>query len=193
MSISSGNSKLGNIPNISLPPIKACENCAHCKSDCYALKAYRMYPSVRKSWDENLSYYNDSPLMYFVQIRAYLTDKKPSLFRWHVSGDILNQYYLNNMVSIAITFPDIKFLAFTKMFKLNYSKCPDNLSIVFSCWVGMTKPRQKKGVAGFYWLQDGKEKRIPKKAIECFGSCENCGMCFNIAKLEVNHIWNRKH
>ena len=33
--ISNGNAKLGKIPNISLPPIKACGNCEECKKDCY--------------------------------------------------------------------------------------------------------------------------------------------------------------
>jgi len=48
--ISNGNTKLGRIPNISLPPIKACGKDVPCKSDCYALKAYRQYPATRKAW-----------------------------------------------------------------------------------------------------------------------------------------------
>lgn len=54
--ISDGNGKVGRIPNISLTPGRTCsaEACRTCLTHgCYAMKSYRMYPSVRRSWDAN--------------------------------------------------------------------------------------------------------------------------------------------
>jgi len=192
--ISNGNSKLGKIPNISLTPIKSCGNCSHCKNDCYALKAYRMYPSVKNAWDINYDLVSSSAqnrARFFIDISQYLRKKRPSFFRWHVAGDILDQKYLNSMISTAENYPQVKFLALTKMFHLDYSKTPDNLSIVFSMWTGQRKPRTKKGVAGFAWYQDGTENRVPDSAIECPGKCDSCGMCFDIAKIGGNVVFNK--
>jgi ferredoxin len=190
--ISEENSKLGKIPNVSLTPVKSCINCSHCAKDCYALKSYRMFPNVRNAWDSNLELVKNDPKNFFGAIDDYLTKKKPKFFRWHVAGDILDQKYLNNMIYLAIKHTETKFLAFTKNFKLNYAKVPSNLSIVFSMWVGMRKPRHKKGVSGFAWYQDGNEKRVPKTAIECAGHCDSCGMCFDIAKIG-GHVVLYKH
>lgn len=50
-----GNTKMKNTANISLPPIIACgKNSFYCKDQCYAKKFYRMYPEVKKAWDDNL-------------------------------------------------------------------------------------------------------------------------------------------
>ena len=193
MKISPKNTKLGSIPNVSLTPVKACGNCAHCKNDCYALKSYRQYKNVRNSWDGNFEQAKTDLSGYMTDLYVYLDKKRPRLFRWHVSGDILSHEYLVCMFSIAKSFPETKFLAFTKMFNLDYSECPKNLSIVFSMWPGQPVPKNTSGVAGFYWLQDGSETRIPENAIECFGTCDCCGMCWNLRNMEVNHIFNHKH
>ncbi len=192
MAISAGNSKLGKIPNVSLTPIKSCVNCDHCAPDCYAMKSYRMHPTVKASWDSNLDMAVSRPASYFGMIGAYLTKKKPAYFRWHVAGDILDWRYLKDMISIAIEHPDTRFLAFTKHFKLDFRRVPSNLTIVFSMWPGMGKPRQKKGVAGYAWYQDGTETRIPDNAIHCPGHCDTCGMCFDIAKTS-GHVTFIKH
>jgi hypothetical protein len=190
--ISEENSKLGKLPNISLTPIKSCTNCSYCKTDCYAMKSYRMYPSVKNAWDHNFNLYKENPAVYFQSINIYLTKKRPRFFRWHVAGDIPDQRYLTGMINISKKHSRTTFLAFTKNFKLNYSNVPKNLSIVFSMWVGMKKPRHKKGVSGFAWFQDGTEKRIPNQAIKCPGHCDNCGMCFNISKIG-GHVVFYKH
>ena len=190
--ISQGNTKMGKIPSVSLPPIKSCINCDSCARDCYALKAYRLYKNTRVAYDHNFDLARDDSAEYFNGIRSYLTKKKPSFFRWHVSGDIISQSYLNNMVKVALEYPEITFLAFTKHFRLDYRKVPNNLSIVFSMWPGMKKPVHKTGVSGFAWMQDGTEKRCPRGAIECPGNCETCGMCFQIAKIG-GHVVFKKH
>ena len=66
MAISRGNSKLGKVPNISLPPVKSCGNCKQCAPDCYALKSYKQYKNVRASWDYNFDLYKSEPGRYFI-------------------------------------------------------------------------------------------------------------------------------
>ena len=193
MAISKGNIKVGKIPNVSLPPVIACGNHGYCKNDCYAMRSYKQYNQVRKSWQENYNLAIKSHEIYFSMIDSFLWKHKPRMFRWHVSGDILSQKYLGGMVQVALNNPEIKFLAFTKMFKFDYSGCPENLAVVFSMWPGMKRPRFKKGVSGFYWMQDGTEKRVPHGALECFGHCDNCGMCWNLKNLDIPHIRNHKH
>jgi hypothetical protein len=175
VTISKGNSKIGKIPNVSLVPVKDCGNCESCKKGCYALKSYRMYPSVRNAWNANSDTARNNPIEYWNTIFTYLEKHKPKLFRYHVAGDILNQEYLNNMIYIANSFPGTQFLAFTKMHHLDFSNKPNNLSIVLSMFPKMIVPDSKLPKA---WLQDGTEDRIPDTAQQCAGNCNNCGICW---------------
>lgn len=90
--ISLGNSKIGRIMNINLPPIISCPTGVPCALDrCYALKAYRRYPNVRLAWDSNLSFYKNNPIEFFNNIKIQLEKKKKiKRFRWHSSGDIVD-------------------------------------------------------------------------------------------------------
>jgi ferredoxin len=188
MKISTGNSKLGMIPNISLTPIKACGNCKACASKCYALKAYRQYPATKAAWDHNLRQAKDDRQEYFSGIGNYIRTKKPAFFRWHVAGDILDQSYFNYMIQIALMNTETRFLVFTKMHSLDYSARPKNLIVRFSQWPGMDAILKAKA-AGILsaWYQDGTEDRIPSNAVKCPGSCENCKACFN-SKRDVYFI-----
>jgi len=188
--ISNGNSKMGKIPSVSLPPIKACGKDVPCKSDCYALKAYRLYPTTRKAWDHNLECYNQNPDLYFASIGNWLVKHQPRFFRWHVAGDILDQFYLDKMRDIAKTFPKIKFLAFTKRIDLTYHFLPDNLSIVFSMWPGFGKQLQHVAMPKA-WLHDPAniDPRIPGDALECPGNCDNCGMCWHLKNLNKDVVF----
>ena len=182
MSISKGNSKLGNdLPNIATTPIKACGNCQACSQDCYALKAYRMYPSVKKSWDSNYAMATNEPVKYFNMVSDYIGKHSPRFFRWHVSGDILSQSYLDSMKQLARKHKDTIFLAFTKMYTLNYSNVPSNLRVVFSAWPGLNMPNKPFPIA---YMQDGTENRVPSDARECPGDCEHCGLCWSLGKTE---------
>lgn len=181
--ISRGNTKLGAIPNVNLSPIKSCGNCSACAKDCYAMKAYRMYPNVRKAWDSNLEQARTDPATFFYEINGYLCKRKPKYFRWHSSGDILGQDYLDRMVQIARNRPETKFLCFTKMFWLDYYNLPGNLSILGSMfplmaqvWFGRTA-----------WMQDGTEHRVSVNAKKCPGSCAKCKHCWN-SKRDVYFI-----
>ena len=178
--ISKGNAKLGNIPNISMRPGTDCGNCKFCYESCYARKAYRMYPQTKAGWTKNGELAKRDPGTYFKLVRRFLNKKSPSFFRWHVSGDILNQAYADEMIRIAWDYPETKFLAFTKMHHLRFVALPSNLSIVLSMWPGMPEPESTLPKA---WMQDGSETRVPADAIECPGNCETCGMCWALPTL----------
>lgn len=188
MRISKGNNKIGKIWNISLPPVKACKGCADiCGRDCYAMKSYRQYPATREAWDHNFEHATNNIDSYFYDIGIELKKYKGTFFRWHVSGDILNIFYFSHMVAIAEQFPNIKFLAFTKQYKivneflyLGYS-LPENLQIIFSAWPNL--PMDNPHGMPIAWMQDGTEDRIPTDAIPCPGNCETCGMCWSLNSI----------
>jgi ferredoxin len=181
ISISRGNTKTGRIPAVSLPPIKSCGNCEACKDHCYALKAWKQYPATRKAWQGNLNLAKTSKLhmAFFTRLQSWLYDHSPRYFRWHVSGDILDQNYLQGMYTTARMFPEIRFLAFTKMFDLDYTGRPGNLQIVFSVFPGMNKPRRPFRRA--YTLNEGDQ--VPAGAIGCPGNCETCGACWELSRI----------
>lgn len=195
MKLSPGNHKLGQIPNISLPPIKTCKGCETvCGPYCYANRFYRMYPDVRNAWDHNLEHAERDLTGYFEDIRLALTEKIIyKFFRWHVGGDIISPLYFYKMVVLAENLPEINFLVFTKQYDLiNAARDEEvfakNLQVVFSAWPGkeMINPHGFK-VA---WLQNGKETRIPESAIECPGACDSCGMCWQLDKLDRDVVFD---
>lgn len=187
--ISKGNAKLGkHFPNVSMTPIKACRNCKECKTDCYALKSYRMYKEARNAWDNNLRLATEDRAQYFDDISAYIGKKSPRFFRWHVAGDILDQPYCDSMVAIARDNPDVKFLCFTKMYDLDYSSLPENLSVIISAWPG--KPFTNKYQLPIAYMQDGTEERVAD-ALECFGDCEHCGICFSLKSVQKNVVFHK--
>lgn len=177
VSISLGNRKLGRIPSVSVTPILSCQPNVPCYKYCYARKAYRMYPKVRECWDGNYDLAVRHPEQYFSEINDYIVKKNPSHFRWHVAGDILSQHYFNNMNAVAEKNPNTKFLAFTKHFKLDYSKAVDNMTVRHSYWTGWGN-YDKNTSNLLAWYQDGKEDRIPENAFECQGSCIVCRSCW---------------
>lgn len=189
--ISKSNMKLGKIPSVSLPPVLSCTNCSHCKLSCYALKAWRMYPSTRKAWNENYALLQTDPEGYFNGVGEYLEKYTTPLFRWHVAGDIINKMYMDNMIQLACNYMDTKFLAFTKNYQVAVKVqdiLPDNLSIVLSAWPGLDLPITSLPIA---FMQDGTETRV-YNAIECSGLCESCGKCWNLREIGKNVVF-KKH
>lgn len=189
--ISDGNSKLGNIPNVSMVPGKDCGNCSYCAKGCYAMKAYRMYKATKAAWESNSDLARNRRQEFFEGIIEFLEKKRPEFFRWHVAGDILDQAYLDDMIWVAKVIPDTKYLAFTKMHHLDFSMLPGNLVVVASMWPGMP---EHPNVAKLHkaWMQDGTETRVPETAIPCPGICESCGMCWALPKIGRDVVF-KKH
>ena len=191
--ISPGNTKTGRIPAVSLPPISSCRPDAPCTKQCYAMKAFRMYPAVRVAWNSNLKHYESNPDAYFNDIHEWLQRKKKPcrFFRWHVSGDILNHGYYQGMCSIARSNPDTIFLAFTKQYSIVNSSIqviPNNQTIVFSAWPGF--PIDNPFDFPIAYMQDGTETRVNGDELTCPGNCETCGMCWQLPKIGRNVVFN---
>jgi hypothetical protein len=138
VSISTGNSKMGAIPSVSLPACITCNPNAPCFNGCYAVKIARIYKTVTMAYDRNLNILKNDPAAYWLQVRAAATMTK--YFRYHVSGDIPDMEYFNNMVTLAKDLPGTIFLAFTKQYDIineylnSGGVIPENLKIIFSNW-----------------------------------------------------------
>lgn len=189
--ISNGNSKLGKIPNISGVPVKDCPKIClkTCSKECYALKALKMYPAVRKAWGENSQLLRKSKREYFKQLRDYLDKKQPAYFRFHVAGDITSAMHAGFIVDTATKYPETKFLVFTKNYEaLKYIKAPKNLTIVISVWEGMKAkdlPQHVRKYARAY-AGDCSNFKGFKDSIECPGVCDNCLACWGLGKKGLN-------
>lgn len=184
--VSEGNRKVGSIPNFSLAPGRTCsrEACKTCLRDgCYALKSYRMYPSVRRAWDENSDLAERNVPGLEAVLKAYLTSERPAFFRVHVGGDFVSRAYAEMWARIAEAVPSTRFLAFTKQWEnVRGVRFPDNFSLVLSGWEGTEIPadlREKYPAANCILHAED----MPEGGILCPGSCESCGMCWNLPKL----------
>ena len=140
VSISKGNSKMGYIPSVSLPPVVTCAAGCTCAKKCYAAKLCRIYGTVRRAYNRNLDILKNDMDDYFNQVKAAAMVSK--YFRFHVSGDIYDMNYLDRMVKLAQDLPGTTFLAFTKQYNfvnnfLQYATIPNNLKIIFLEWPGM--------------------------------------------------------
>jgi hypothetical protein len=191
--------KMGKtIPNISLPP--AGEFCRLLSGElppcarpgqCYALKAWKR-PKVKAAWTRNGELLLRDPAKYWEELREFLGTKKPAWFRVHVGGDVPSEEYAAEIVATARSFPDTRFLCFTKKGALQmWADLPGNLSVVVSAWPGleMVNPHGLP-VA---WMQDPKNPdfRIPSNAIPCAGFCESCGMCFSLRELGRDVVFQK--
>ena len=74
--ISPGNSKLGKIVNISLPPVVSCPKNVPCANDgCYAKRIYKLREVVRNAWNDNFNTYKLDPQKYFNDINIYIEEE----------------------------------------------------------------------------------------------------------------------
>lgn len=191
VSISSGNMKIGKTANVSLPPVTTCRANTPCAMKCYAKKAYRMYPSTRKAWDNNLKAYKDCGNRFFGDISNFLNTYKGRYFRWHVSGDIVDRAYFGGMVSIANMHPNIAFLTFTKKYEIVNGfvemggKIPKNLTIIFSEWEGLKVSRNTNNPYRFHVTRFEPKDKI-YNGFRCPAKCETCRYCWYARKREVS-------
>ena len=182
--ISEGNFKMGNVPSISLPPIKTCSPGLPCFKHCYAKQSYIQFPTVRQALDRNLARYIADPKRYFGSVAWYIRRKKLGMFRWHTSGDLPDANYLTGVIQVAKALPDCKFLIFTKKYELVKGvRMPKNLTLVLSAWPTIKLPRTRRPIA--FMRDSANDKRI-KNAIECQGGCATCSLCWNLRMSNRN-------
>lgn len=176
--ISKGNKKIGHVMNVSLLAGKTCGNCSGCIKYCYDIKAcMRFRKNVLDRRAENTVLATKYRAEYFAQIRDALMHRQVNkFFRWHVSGDILDADYLDNMVKIARDFPNFKFWTYTKRYDIVNAYCdnggqvPENLSIMFSKWKGMPMDN-RHGFPTFETILKGDDR---PKGFYCPNGCGYC-------------------
>lgn len=187
---SEGNTKMGAIPSVSLIPVLDCVNCGICSKSCYDLRNDMIYKQCINSRCVNSAIFHVKPEEYFMQIDTYLTYKYPRAFRWHVGGDIQNDYYFQKMVEIAVKHSKVKFLCFTKNFPVvnrflnNGGVIPENLYVLFSGWRGLKMDNPHHLPEAHPIFQDGTS--APQGTKLCTGNCTEClfqnKLCFNIKR-----------
>lgn len=186
--ISSGNSKMGSVPSVSLPSIKTCRQCA-CQSKCYAQKLERLRPAVRNAYQHNLEVLINEPETYWREVEASVMMSR--FFRFHVSGDIPNAEYLTNMVAVASRNPHCQILCFTKRYEMVNEfiaaggVLPNNLHMIFSGWAGLEMQNPFALPEAHVMYRDG-STTAREDAIPCGGNCTECalteGGCWNLQK-----------
>lgn len=197
VSISTGNSKLGEIPSWSLLPGVTCsrEACRHCLQEgCYAVKnAFRAgynvdHNTTLSAWARNTAAAKEHLAELEATLDAYFSAMSaPRFFRIHAAGDFFSVEYAEMWRRVIKRHPHTNFLFFTKQWDV-LRAVPmlgiDNLSPILSGWTGCEVPQDLID-AGYRvaWCDDGMETRIPAGALECPGSCEQCGMCWNLYKI----------
>ena len=187
VSISKGNSKMGAIPSVSLPACITCNPGAPCFKLCYAAKITRLYKTVKTAYENNLTILKENPAEYWQQVKNGA--KMARYFRYHVSGDIPNLEYFNNMVVLAQELPHTSFLAFTKQYNIvnEYLNAggviPSNLKVIFSNW-GAWKTENPHGLPECEIILKGNEP-APEWKI-CGGNCTECA-CRGIGCWELKN------
>lgn len=187
--ISSGNSKMGAIPSVSLPAGVTCRQDCECSKKCYAKRLERMRPSVHQAYQHNYDLLTHDSDTYWREVEASIMMSR--FFRFHVSGDIPDTAYFEHMVDIARTNTHCEILCFTKKYDIVNShiniigKLPKNLHIIFSGWhdIEMINPYNLPEAHVRY--RDG-STTAREDAKLCGGNCTECA-------ITDGGCWTAKH
>lgn len=184
--ISNSNSKMGNIPSVSLPSVVTCREC-DCQTKCYARKLERLRPAVRNAYRHNLEVLNSDPETYWREVEAAIMLTR--FFRFHVSGDIPDSAYLDKMAEIAEKNEHCQILCFTKKYEIVNNHIsdnwglPDNLHIILSAWDNLQLDNPYNLPVAYVRFRDG-HTDAPDNAVNCSGNCSECastdGGCWNL-------------
>ena len=175
--ISNKNSKMGEVASVSLVPFFSCPGvCKNtCGKKCYAAKIANLRPSVLYSYAINQALAIYRPDIYWPSID--LTCKAVKFFRFHVSGDILNYEYFENMIQIARNNPTTEILVFTKKYDIvnKWIDCngslPENMHLLFSGWDNLVPVNPHKlPETNVFKTED----EIKENWKICGGNCFNC-------------------
>lgn len=189
--VSIGNSKIGRTMNVSTAPVVTCSSCAmcgQCAKSCYAVRACARLglsdtSALKNAWLINTAILFSDRNKFFADIETAVEREQPAFFRWHVSGEFLDNDYFSRMVTIAANNPSTRFLAFTKAYNAvnqyieNGGIIPPNFSVLFSAWRG-TAMHNPYGLAECHVrFPDGEQtfNHIePAHRWQCNGDCTAC-------------------
>jgi hypothetical protein len=194
--ISEKNKKIGKILNISLPPIVSCQPNVPCAGQgCYSMKAWNAYPNVRRARRHNWAKLHTDRDTFFYDIHITIAGNPkrrthPTFFRWHCDGDIVDQDYLERMKDIARAHHQVKMLAFTKNYGLDFDGLPKNLTIIPSAWPKHNMPNDlnKRMRTAFMYDEKNVDERIQDNYFVCSGACTNCWRCWHINELQKDVV-----
>lgn len=183
LNIPVGNTKIGFIPNFSLPTPKSCSGATpFCKKHCYMNKYKLFRPSVIKSHNDNWNTVQ-SPFAHLLipfcqQIKT---------FRIHVSGDFFSTQYIQEWIKIIKTCPQTKFYAYTHSWNnpellpiLNKLKALPNMQLFASIDPNSIPPKKIHSWRKAYIGSRKGAKPCThdqKKTV-----CALCGFCWNTTK-----------
>ena len=183
VTISKGNKKIGRVWNLSTAPAITCGNCSACIRFCYAIRdifkfGYDFLKNcILRSRAKNTAILLFDRSEFFRQIDTFCSsNRKVKIFRWHVSGEILDDDYFYRMCDIAIKHPDWIFWSYTKMFScVNHyfekhsGRLPKNLHVMFSRWM-QEEIDNPFGMPEFHTVEE-----VPAGAENvCCGNCQFC-------------------
>lgn len=188
LKVSLKNSKLGYIPNLSLPPGITCVDNVPCFMEgCYARNFYRLYPNVKNAWDVNLELYKQSPTEFFSEFAEWMRKHEPKRFRLFVGGDFPEQEFYDRFVSLVNHQSYTQFLVYTKRYGLDFGNIPENLTVVLSTWPGLPLPIGNEHLQRS-WLAEDPRRPSDEEVFTCPGLCYECGHeCWGAATDIVFH------
>ncbi len=178
VNISKGNNKMGAIKSVSLPAVTTCIQCA-CNKKCYAKRMENRWKNVREAYANNLNIVKTNPGLYWREIEAAIMLSR--FFRFHVSGDILDNSYFKSMVEVAQRNPHCEILCFTKKYRIvndavqNGIEVPENLHIIFSAWDDLEMKNPNHFPEAHVRYRDG-TTTASTNAKECSGNCTDCAI-----------------
>ena len=186
--ISSGNSKLGKIPSVSLPAGVTCRSDCECSKKCYAKRIERLRKNVRESYQSNYELLKNKPDTYWREVEASIMMSR--FFRFHVSGDIPDEDYLIHMIEIAKRNQHCEILCFTKKYEivnkiLLLYPISENLHLILSAWKGFEMRNPFNLPEAHVRYRDG-STTATSGAIECEGNCTECA-------ITDGGCWSLKH
>ncbi len=187
--ITTTNTKLGgHIAQLNMPYIVSCRKDAPCKKECYCNKGNLRFDNVRASHIRKYKLYKAEPQKFFNMLSAELDMVPYKYFRWHSSGDIVDEQYLELMCWLARKHRNTHFLCFTKKYELvneylTHHKKPSNLVICLSNW-GKWKVDNPHHLPTSYVNFGKGNEGIPEFAYECPNHCDTCPgtHCFHMKK-----------
>lgn len=191
VSISHKNSKMGEVPSVSLPPIVTCAKGCPCAKKCYAAKLCRIRKTVRDAYARNLDILNTDRAEYFRQVEFAASMAR--YFRWHVSGDIVDYDYFERMIAVIKSTKGTEHLCFTKRYDIvnawldKGNELPENLHILFSGWGDEWAVPNPHNLPKAEVVFKGEEPKENWKV--CGGNCTTCACrgvgCWNMKKGDI--------
>lgn len=190
VSISRGNSKMGAIPSLSLPPFVSCSPaaCKLCGKKCYARRIVARRKTVKEAYEKNLYILLNEPEKFWREVDGALA--MSTHFRFGVSGDIYNADYFEHIVELTRKNKHCEVLCFTKQYDivnnyLKHHKLPKNLHLIFSAWKGLEMPNPYNLPEAHVMFRDG-TTTASDGAKYCSGNCSVCSIekkgCWTLQK-----------